>query len=219
MPGNVPEQGSVMPFTDRADAARQLASALKHYAGKHPLVLAIPRGAVPMGVIIARALGGDLDVVLVRKLGAPGNPEFAVGAVDESGWTYLALHADMAGADSLYLDCERTAQLELLRRRRAKYTPGREPVSAAGRLVIGVDDGRATGASMIAALHAIREQRPSRLVCAVPVAPPETLRRLDQYADEVVCLELPRHFRAVGEFYRTFPQVEDEQVIACLNPH
>jgi predicted phosphoribosyltransferase len=121
MPGNVPEQGSVMPFTDRADAARQLASALKHYAGKHPLVLAIPRGAVPMGVIIARALGGDLDVVLVRKLGAPGNPEFAVGAVDESGWTYLALHADMAGADSLYLDCERTAQLELLRRRRAKY--------------------------------------------------------------------------------------------------
>jgi predicted phosphoribosyltransferase len=207
-----------MPFIDRADAARQLARALNHYSGEHPLVLAVPRGAVPMGAIIASALGGELDVVLVRKLGAPGNPEFAIGAVDEGGWTYLTPHAAMAGADGVYVDRERTVQLELLRHRRASYTPGREPVSAAGRLVIVVDDGLATGSSMIAALHAIREQKPSHLVCAVPVAPPETLLRLQPYADEVVCLESPRNFRAVGEFYRAFPQVDDEQVIACLNP-
>ncbi|CAG9185652.1 phosphoribosyltransferase [Cupriavidus pinatubonensis] len=206
-----------MPFIDREDAARQLAKALRRYAGKHALVLAVPRGAVPMGAIIARALGGELDIVLVRKLGAPGNPELAIGAVDESGWTYLTPHAAMYGADSVYVDRERTGQLETLRRRRAMYTPGREAASAAGRVVIIVDDGLATGASMIAALHAVREQKPARLVCAVPVAPPQTLERMRPYADEVVCLESPPAFRAVGEFYREFPQVEDEQVIACLN--
>ncbi|KAI3603208.1 Phosphoribosyltransferase (plasmid) [Cupriavidus necator H850] len=205
-----------MPFIDRADAAAQLARALSGHAGKRPLVLAVPRGAVPMGAIIADALGADLDVVLVRKLGAPGNPEFAIGAVDESGWTYLTPYAAAAGADSEYIDRERAVQLATLRRRRAAYTPGREPVRATGRQVIIVDDGLATGASMIAALHAIREQKPARLVCAVPVAPPRTLELLQPYADEVVCLETPAGFRAVGEFYRDFSQVEDAEVVACL---
>ncbi|WER50626.1 phosphoribosyltransferase family protein [Cupriavidus sp. WKF15] len=206
-----------MSFIDRQDAARQLARALSRHAGQHPLVLAVPRGAVPMGAVIADALGADLDIVLVHKLGAPGNPEFAIGAVDESGWTYLTSHAAMAGADHAYVDRERAAQLEELRRRRARYTPGREAVSAAGRRVIVVDDGLATGASMIAALHSARMQKPLHLVCAVPVAPPQTLERLRPYADEVVCLESPPSFRAVGEFYREFPQVDDEQVVAALN--
>ncbi|WER50379.1 phosphoribosyltransferase family protein [Cupriavidus sp. WKF15] len=206
-----------MPFINREDAAGQLARALSKFAGKHPLVLAVPRGAVPMGAIIATALGGDLDIVLVRKLGAPGNPELAIGAVDESGWTYLTPQAAMAGAYSEYVDRERTAQLEELRRRRARYTPGREAASAAGRWVIVVDDGLATGASMMAALHAIRQQKPLHLVCAVPVAPPQTLERLRPFVDEIVCLEAPTQFHSVGQFYRDFPQVEDEQVVAALN--
>ncbi|WP_454743683.1 phosphoribosyltransferase [Cupriavidus necator] len=205
-----------MPFIDRADAAAQLARALAGYVGKRPLVLAVPRGAVPMGAIIADALGGDFDVVLVRKLGAPGNPELAIGAVGESGWTFLTPYAAAACADSKYIDRERAAQLEVLRGRRTAYTPGREPVSATGRQVIVVDDGLATGASMIAALHAIREQQPARLICAVPVAPPRTLELLQPYADEVVCLETPAGFRAVGQFYRDFSQVEDAEVVACL---
>ncbi|AJG19732.1 phosphoribosyltransferase [Cupriavidus basilensis] len=205
-----------MPFIDRADAAAQLARALAGHAGKRPLVLAVPRGAVPMGAIIADALSADLDVVLVRKLGAPGNPEFAIGAVDETGWTYLTPYATVAGADSAYIDRERAAQLDLLRQRRAAYTPGRDPLCATGRQVIVVDDGLATGASMIAALHAIREQKPARIICAVPVAPPQTLALLQPYADEVVCLESPDRFRAVGDFYRDFSQVKDAEVVACL---
>ncbi|WP_029047185.1 phosphoribosyltransferase [Cupriavidus sp. amp6] len=205
-----------MPFIDRADAAKQLARVLDGHVGERPLVLAVPRGAVPMGAIIAGKLGGDFDVVLVRKLGAPGNPEYAIGAVSESGWTYLTPYAAAAGADSGYIDRERAAQLEVLRRRRTAYTPGREPIPATGREVIVVDDGLATGASMIAALHAIREQKPARLICAVPVAPPRTLELLQPYADEVVCLESPAGFRAVGQFYRDFSQVEDAEVVACL---
>ncbi|MBP0630752.1 phosphoribosyltransferase family protein [Cupriavidus sp. AcVe19-1a] len=205
-----------MPFIDRADAAKQLARVLAGHVGERPLVLAVPRGAVPMGAIIAGKLGGDFDVVLVRKLGAPGNPEYAIGAVSESGWTYLTPYAAAAGADSGYIERERAAQLEVLRRRRAAYTPGREPIPATGREVIVVDDGLATGASMIAALHAIREQKPARLICAVPVAPPRTLELLQPYADEVVCLESPAGFRAVGQFYRDFSQVEDAEVVACL---
>jgi putative phosphoribosyl transferase len=203
-------------FDSRADAARRLAAALAGYAGRHALVLAIPRGAVGIGAVIAERLGADLDVVLVRKLRAPSNPELAVGAVDESGWTYVADFAAEAGATQEYLEREIREQTELLRRRRALYTPGREPIDPAGRIVIVVDDGVATGASMIAALHAAREKAPARLVCAVPVAAAETLARLKHYADEVVCLETPLGFHAVGQFYRDFGQVEDEEVVRLL---
>jgi predicted phosphoribosyltransferase len=206
-------------FDDRLDAGRRLARALAAYRGRNPLVLAIPRGAVEMGAMLAAELEGELDVVLVKKLRAPGSPEFAVGAVDETGWTYIAPHAAMAGADARYLAQEKQVELELLRKRRAQYTPARAPADPAGRVAIVVDDGIATGASMIAALHAVRAKKPARLVCAVPVAAPDSLEQVRPYADEVVCLEAPAYFHAVGQFYRQFPQVEDEEVVALLARH
>ncbi len=205
-----------MAFRNRAEAAERLATRLKAYEGMNPLVLAIPRGAVPMARIIADALGGEVDVVLVRKLGAPLNPELAVGALDESGWAYVAEYTASVGADAAYIEQEKRAQLEVLRRRRAQYTAARPPVDPAGRIVIVVDDGLATGATMISALHALRARHPARLVCAVPVSPPDTLRKVAALADETVCLEAPAYFVAVGQFYEEFPQVEDEEVVAIL---
>jgi len=203
-------------FVDRVDAAQRLAKALAPYRGQHPLVLAIPRGSVPMGKIIAAALDGELDVVLVRKLRAPFSPEFAVGAIDESGRVYVAPDARAAGADEAYLAGERETQLALLRQRRAQYTPARAPIDPAARVAIVIDDGLATGATMIAALHSVRSKQPRRLICAVPVAAPQSLAAVAPYADEVVCLQAPVDFQAVGQFYRSFPQVEDEVVVATL---
>ncbi|HVL58767.1 MAG TPA: phosphoribosyltransferase family protein [Burkholderiaceae bacterium] len=206
-----------MRFTDRFDAARQLADALQPYRGASPLVLAIPRGAVPMGRAIADALVGDFDVVLVRKLGAPWNPEFAVGAIDETGWAYVAPHAQGAGADAAYLQRAQAQQLAVLRERRAAYSPHRPPLDSAGRVAIVVDDGLATGATMIAALHSVRSRAPAKLICAVPVAAPESLQRVASVADEVVCLQSPEYFGSVGEFYDDFRQVSDAEVIECLS--
>jgi putative phosphoribosyl transferase len=203
-------------FRDRDEAASRLADQLKTYQGKKPLILAIPRGAVPMARIIADKLGGEFDVVLVRKLRAPYQPELAIGSVDESGWTYIAPFAASMGADEDYIATEKQAQMETIKKRRAQYTPIRPPIDPAGRIVIVVDDGLATGATMISALHGLRERKPARLVCAVPVAPPDTLDKVRPLADEVVCLEAPEFFQAVGQFYRHFSQVEDEEVIALL---
>jgi len=205
-----------MIFADRLDAGRRLADALSRYHGERPLVVAIPRGAVPMAAVIGERLDGDLDVVLTRKLRAPWQPELAVGAIDESGWTYVADFARQAGADAAYLEREKAAQMATVRERRASYTPGRGSLDPRGRVVIVVDDGLATGATMIAALHALRGQSPRRLVCAVPVASQEALAKVRQYADEVVCLDAPAMFGAVGACYRDFRQVDDGQVIAAL---
>lgn len=203
-------------FQDRDEAARKLAVKLQAYKGKQPLVLAIPRGAVPMASIIADELGGSYDVVLVRKLRAPINPELAIGSVDESGWTYIADYAASTGADSAYIEAEKQRQLGIIRQRRAQYTPIKALEDPTGRIVIVIDDGLATGATMISALHGLRNRKPARLICAVPVAPPDTLDKVAELADEVVCLEAPENFRAVGQFYADFPQVEDEEVIQIL---
>lgn len=205
-----------MYFLNRDDAANKLMKKLADYRGQHPLVLAIPRGAVPMAKSLAKALDGDLDVVLVRKLRAPGNPELAIGSIDESGWTYLADYAQQMAGQS-HIDSEKEIQLETMRKRRAQYTPVRPPLDPAGRTVIVVDDGLATGSTMIAALHAIRAKGPKKLICAVPVSPPDTLRKVERYADEVVCLHAPEVFYAVGQFYTDFPQVSDKQVMELLS--
>ena len=205
-----------MPFRDRDQAAHQLAEKLMAYKGKNPLILAIPRGAVPMAKIIADALEGDFDVVLVRKLRAPFSPEFAIGSVDESGWTYVADHAASAGGTKDYIESEKETQMETMRRRRAQYTPVRPPIDPAGRTVIVIDDGLATGATMISALHATRAKNPAKLICAVPVSPPDTLEKVKKLADEVVCIEAPEWFSAVGQFYMDFPQVEDDEVVEIL---
>jgi putative phosphoribosyl transferase len=203
-------------YYDREEAAGKLALSLARYKGRHPLILAIPRGAVPMAKIIADALGGDFDVVLVRKLRAPHYPELAIGSVDESGWTYIADFAASTGADEAYIAAEKHLQMETIKQRRAKYTPVRPPIDPAGRIVIVIDDGLATGATMISALHGLRKRNPARLICAIPVAPPRTLEKVSELADEVVCLESPEYFQAVGQFYQQFPQVEDAEVISVL---
>jgi predicted phosphoribosyltransferase len=203
-------------FENRRDAALRLADRLASYKGKNPLVLGIPRGAVPMARLIARQLDGEVDVVLVRKLRAPGNPEFAIGSVDESGLTQVADYAASTGADARYVDEEKQLQLDVIRQRRVQYTARRRAADPAGRVVIVVDDGLATGSTMIAALRALRRRDPSHLVCAVPVAPPDTAAKVAENCDEFVCLATPEQFQAVGQFYRHFPQVEDDEVIAAL---
>ncbi|HUL40908.1 MAG TPA: phosphoribosyltransferase family protein [Burkholderiales bacterium] len=207
-----------MFFRDRLDAANKLIARLSDYRGKNALVLAIPRGAVPMAKRIADELGGELDVVLVRKIGAPGNPEFAIGAVDESGSMFVTDDAAATGASDSYLAQEKQKQLEIMRQRRAQYTPLRPPIDPAGRTVIVVDDGLATGSTMIAALRALRQRKPEQLICAVPVAPPDTLDKVENYADRVVCLHATTEFFAVSQFYVHFPQVDDDQVMSILRP-
>lgn len=205
-----------MQFRNREHAAHLLAKKLLEYRGKHPLVLAIPRGAVPMGKILAEALEGELDVVLVHKLGAPGRPELAIGAVDEFGQLYLADYVHELGVSEAYIAAEKAAQLEMLHKRRALYTPIRPPIDPAGRIVIVVDNGIATGASMIAALRAVRARHPTKLIAAAAVAPPDTIARIAAEADEVVCVEVPDFFYAVGQFFEDFSQVSDADVVAIL---
>lgn len=203
-------------FEDREEAARQLAARLAAYRGQHPLVLAIPRGAVSMGKILAERLGGEFDVVLVRKLRAPFQHELAIGAVDENGWTTIAPYAASVGADEDYIAEEKQHQLQILRSRRVLYSPLRTLVDPAGRTVIVVDDGLATGATMVAALHGLRQRHPLKLVCAVPVSSSEALEEIRPMADEVVCLLTPPDFEAIGQYYRHFPQVTDDEVCTLL---
>ena len=204
-----------MAFENRAEAGQMLARGLEKYRGQHPLVLAIPRGAVPMGKIVADALDGELDVVLVRKLRAPQNPELAIGSIDETGTVYL--DPDTRDLwDDAYLEGEKKVQLETLQRRRQMYQPAGSPIDAAGRVVIVLDDGIATGSTMIAALRAVRARHPAKLIAATGVASAEALRLIRREADEVICLETPEILYAIGHHFRDFSQVADEDVVATL---
>jgi predicted phosphoribosyltransferase len=206
-------------FANRTEAAQMLASSLKEYKGRNPLVLAIPRGAVPMEHVIAESLDGEMNIVLVHRLGAPFSTEFTTGAIDETGWTYIASFAQQFGASGSFLEEEKCRLLKVLKRRRAQYTPFRRPIDPGGRITIVVDDGLATGATMIAALHAIRARKPATLVCAVSVAAQDSLEQVAPLVDDTVCLCTPAHFLAVGQFFRNFSEVGDDEVIQILSQH
>ena len=210
---------SVPEFADRREAGRRLAGALARFSGTETLVLALPRGGVPVGFEVARALGAKLDVLVVRKLGAPGRQEFGIGAVVDGTPPQLVLNEELAtivGATPQYIEAEKTRQIaEIDRRKRAYrgYLPNPEIV---GRTVIVVDDGIATGGTMKAALRALRSRKPKRLVLAVPVAPTDSLRELEFECDEIVCLARPTPFYAVGNHYEDFTQTDDAEVVRLL---
>lgn len=213
---------TVLPFSDRHSAGRLLASGLLRFKGDEPLILALPRGGVPVAYEIAEKLGAELDLLLVRKLGAPHHPEVGIGAVIDGANPQVLLNRDIVGQLSLppgYIHNEAHRQLREIERRRAQYVGERKPVSVTGRTVIVVDDGIATGSTVRAALRAVRQKKPARLILAVPVGAPETIESLRSECDELVCLAAPAPFQAVGVHYRDFSQTTDEEVKRLLAAH
>ncbi len=207
-------------FADRSDAGRRLAERLDHLATEAPVVLALPRGGVVVGFEIAARLGAPLDLVLVRKLGAPIQPELAVGAVVEGDPPVTVRNDEIIvalGLAEAEIEAVKTRELAEMARRRAQYLAGRPRTPVTGRTAILVDDGIATGATVRAAIRGVRAAGPRRLVLAVPVAPPDSLARLAREVDETVCLATPAAFGAIGFFYQDFSQVEDDEVIALLD--
>jgi putative phosphoribosyl transferase len=208
-----------MKFADRDEAGRGLADKLLYLKDRQPVVLALPRGGVAVGFEIARALDAPLDVVLVRKIGVPWQPELALGAVTDGDSPATFIDRDLATSLAVpdsYIEEETTRQLEEIERRRKSYCKGRPAAEIVGRTAIVVDDGIATGATMRVALQAVRRRAPGRLVLAVPVAPPDTLAALLKEADEAVCLETPAALGAIGYYYRDFHQLSDAEVTDLL---
>jgi len=202
-------------FHDRHDAAQQLAAQLRDRPLRNPLVLAIPRGGVVIGAALAKELRAGLDVMLARKLRAPGNPELAMGAVAESGQVYLNREL-VDRRHRAYLDQEIDTQLGEIARRRSLFRSDRSAEPMGGRSIILVDDGIATGSTMLAALRAVRGHDPHEIIVAVPVADPDRLRTIHPLCDQVVCLLEDPYLRAVGQYYEDFSQVGDEEVVALL---
>jgi putative phosphoribosyl transferase len=207
-------------FADRHDAGRQLAERLEHVRNEQPIVLALPRGGVVVAAEIARALDAPLDVLVVRKLGAPHQPELAIGAVlcdDPPRRIHNEELIRLVGATDEYLAAEEQRQLAEARRRLELYRRGRPGIDLANRTAIVVDDGVATGATMAAALAALQQIDLRRLVLAVPVGSPDSMARLRGDVDELVCLAAPPDFRAVGMYYRSFTQTSDDEVVRLLD--
>jgi len=204
-----------MPFRDRVEAGQRLAEALADYKQDKPVVLGLVRGGAPVAAEIARALEAPLDIVLVRKIGVPYEPELAMGAVID-GPTPLTVRNEgiirATGVSEAEFGAIRDRELAEIHRRRQKYLAGRGPTSLSGKVVIVVDDGVATGATTRAALRSVRRQNPAKLILAVPVAASEALRELCGEADSIVCLEGYEIFGAIGAYYRDFHQISDEEV-------
>jgi predicted phosphoribosyltransferase len=207
-------------FLDRPEAGRLLAERLLPLADADPIVVALPRGGVPVAAEVARALDAPLEILAVRKLGAPHNPEYGIGAITEDGTRVFDAEAlAVLGIDNAVLDAIVDRESEELRRRVAAYRGERPPLELEDRTVIVVDDGVATGVTDTAALRSIRRRRPRRLILAVPVCAPDSERRLRDEADEVVCLLTPSLLYGVGQWYQDFSQVSDREVISALGAH
>lgn len=209
-----------MRFPDRVDAGRRLAAALGNYRHQDVVVLALPRGGVPVAAPIARALHAPLTLALVRKIGVPDQPEVAMGAIADAGSPVIVRNNDViaiAGVDDRTFEQARAREAEELARRRKAYLAGRPHVALRDKIAIVVDDGVATGATTRAALRAVRALNPKKLLLAVPVAPRDTLESLRAETDEIVCLYTPEDFAAIGVFYEDFSQVSDEEVIELLD--
>ena len=208
-----------MLFQNRTHAGQRLARALVKYKARLPVVLALPRGGVPVAAEVATALDAPLDLVLVRKIGVPGQPELAMGAVTDGEKATIIRNSEIiesCGIDEHEFDAVCNEELAEIERRRERYLGDRARAEVKGEVVIVVDDGIATGATILAAVRAVRERKPKELVLAVPVAPLDTIAKLRAEVDDIVCLETPGDLGAIGYFYRDFHQVSDEEVIATL---
>jgi putative phosphoribosyl transferase len=208
-----------MGFNNRLDAGRKLARALASYKNRHPVILALPRGGVPVAAEVAAALEAPLDLVLVRKIGVPIQPELAMGAVVDGGAPIIVRNEeviDLAGIEESEFRTICDSELAEIERRRQRYLGDRPRIDVAGRVAIVIDDGIATGATTRAALRATRMRKPSKLVLAVPVAPSDTLAAMRQEADNVVCLEDHEFFGAIGLYYSDFSQTSDQEVIDAM---
>jgi predicted phosphoribosyltransferase len=205
-------------FNDRAEAGRTLAKSLSDYKGKKVVVFAIPRGGVVLAYEVAKALDAPLDLIIPRKIGAPNEPEFAIGAVTEDGTTILNQDAiQYLGVSDVYIQQEVKRQIAEIKRRMKRYLGYGPRPSVEGKTVILVDDGIATGATIRAAIASIRKKKPDSIVLAIPVGPPDTVEELRKEVDLVVCLMTPEPFFAIGQFYRRFEQLDDEEVVQILD--
>lgn len=206
----------VVRFRDRVDAGQKLAARLGHYKNQDAVVYALPRGGVPVAKEIARELQCPLDLVIIRKIGHPGNPEYALGAITEDG-RLVVDEKDLARVDQKWFEAEKDKQLQEAKRRRQLYLEGKEPISAAGKIAILVDDGIATGSTMLVAVKKIQQDNPQKVVVAVAVSPKETAQKFAAEVDEFVAVTIPDIFwGAIGYYYDDFSQVSDEEVMAML---
>jgi len=207
-----------MLFKDRIQAGQKLAEKLLEYKDKDVIILAIPRGGVVVAYEIAKVLNAPLDLIIPRKIGAPYQPELAIGAVTQDGT--IILNEDIISYLPIpenYIEAEAERQKKEIERRLIKYRGSAIEPKLENKIVIIVDDGIATGATMLAAIASIRKKKPLKIIAAIPVAPPESLEKIKEYADEIVCLQTPEPFFAIGQFYERFEQLEDEEVIDILN--